>query len=196
VRSIEAHNGRKGRTAKDKKSIPQALRRAADKASDPSFRTTLTEDAHAVLTYTGPVPAPAAAAATAPDAVAEAGAAEREAFGSFDGFIANCTGYLRARGLPTNSYSMNGIVRTDIDLSSHLIQVRACWLACLINTDTARGILGLRSPATPRHSHHCSVMIAPSNTVSSASPVSVCSWWGGSSTCWPSTSAPRKSRTR
>jgi len=175
VRSIEAHNGRKGRTAKDKKSIPQALRRAADKASDPSFRATLTDNAHAVLTYTGPVPttptaATTAAAATATDALAEAGAAEREreAFGSFDGFIANCTGYLRARGLPTNSYSMNGIVRTDIDLSSHVIQVRCravlfsptslphldlspatpsllaphtgpCLPAGLINTDTARG---------------------------------------------------------
>ena len=151
MRSIEAHNGRKGRTAKDKKSIPQALRRAADKASDPSFRATLTDDAHAVLTYTGPVPTPtaaaAAAAATATDAVAEAGAAEREreAFGSFDGFIANCTGYLRARGLPTNSYSMNGIVRTDIDLSSHLIQVRC---RALLFSPTSLPQLDL-SPATP-----------------------------------------------
>ena len=144
MRSIEAHNGRKGRTAKDKRSIPQALRRAADKASDPSFRATLTDNAHAVLTYTGPVPAPTAAA-PAPDAVAEAGAAEREAFGSFDGFIANCTGDLRARGLPTNSYSMNGIVRTDIDLSSHLIQVRC---RAVLFSPTSLPHLDL-SPATP-----------------------------------------------
>lgn len=102
---------------------PQALRRAATRASDPSYRLTLADEARAVLTFAGPVPAPA----TAPGAALTdpAGEAEGPVFGSFDAFIANCTSYLRARGLPPNTYSMNGIVRNDIDLSNNLIQVSA-----------------------------------------------------------------------
>jgi hypothetical protein len=38
-------------------------------------------------------------------------------------FAQNCSGYHAARNLPTNSYSLNGIVKSDVDLNSVLMSV-------------------------------------------------------------------------
>ena len=123
--SLAAFNKRKNLLAakgKDKgKRVAAAEEDDSDALSVPS-RDTLVKEASRVLAFvpthalTGADGAAVDAAAVVSSSVEERGAALKP-FGSFDEFIANSTQYLRARGLPANSYSMNGIVRTDIDLS-------------------------------------------------------------------------------
>lgn len=42
---------------------------------------------------------------------------------AYTDFISNCTKYLDARGLPINSFSFNGIVQSEADMSSGLMQL-------------------------------------------------------------------------
>lgn len=47
---------------------------------------------------------------------------EGTANNAYFNFSANATSYVSARGLPMNSYSINGIIKTDVDIQSGLMQ--------------------------------------------------------------------------
>ena len=118
VATVQAWNAHKGRTEKDKRAVSKELQRAAALAEgEMGALGALGAEARAVLGYVGE-----GGGGGRGGQVQKAGQAAPPS-PLMDEFIANSTAYLQARGLPTNSYSMNGIVRTDIDLSSSLMQL-------------------------------------------------------------------------